>query len=85
MTTILDRKEASQYDRLAEFLGFEFDDVAPLQAEVTDESNLEDMRRYLEDTLTLLGTVDQPEVKYSDEVDEPEVVEEAEDEEEGGT
>jgi superfamily II DNA/RNA helicase len=85
VTTILDRKEASQYDRLAEFLGFEFDDVAPLQAEVTDESNLEDMRRYLEDTLTLLGTVDQPEVKYSDEVDEPEVADEAEDEEEGGT
>jgi superfamily II DNA/RNA helicase len=80
VTTILDRKEASQFDRLAEFLGFDFDDVAPIQADVTNESNVEDMRRYLEDTMTLLGTVEEPEVNYSDELDELEVTDEEEDE-----
>ncbi|KAL3810056.1 hypothetical protein ACHAXA_007806 [Cyclostephanos tholiformis] len=88
VTTILDRKEASQFDRLAEFLGFDFNDVAPLQAEVTNESNVEDMRRYLEDTITLLGTADasrdEPIINYSDELDESEVTEE-EDDEEGDT
>ena len=37
-----------------------FDDVAPLQAEMTESSDVEDMRRYLEDTLTLLRTADEP-------------------------
>jgi superfamily II DNA/RNA helicase len=66
VTTILDQEEALEFDRLAEFLGFEFEDVAPIQAEVTEESDVEDMRRFLEDTITLLGTVDEPEVNYSD-------------------
>jgi superfamily II DNA/RNA helicase len=86
VTTILDQKEASQFDRLAEFLGFDFDDVAPIQAEVTNESNVEDMRRYLEDTMTLLGTADasrdEPRINFTDEVDEPEVTEDDDDDEE---
>mmetsp|Transcript_108 Transcript_108/g.259 ORF Transcript_108/g.259 Transcript_108/m.259 type:complete len:771 (-) Transcript_108:192-2504(-) len=67
VTTILDEEESPQYDELAEMLGFQFDDVAPIKSEVTEESDVEDMRRFLEDTITLLGTVDKPEVKeYAD-------------------
>jgi len=66
VTTILDTEESPQFDELAEFLGFDFVDVEPIKAEVTEESNVEDMRRYLEDTMTLLGTVDEPEVTYAD-------------------
>eukprot|EP00585_Thalassiosira_rotula_P005612 CAMPEP_0196147464 /NCGR_PEP_ID=MMETSP0910-20130528/25466_1 /TAXON_ID=49265 /ORGANISM="Thalassiosira rotula, Strain GSO102" /LENGTH=777 /DNA_ID=CAMNT_0041409889 /DNA_START=62 /DNA_END=2395 /DNA_ORIENTATION=+ len=66
VTTILEEEEAPQFDALAEFLGFEFVDIEPIQAEVTEESNVEDMRRFLEDTITLLGTVDEPEVNYAD-------------------
>jgi superfamily II DNA/RNA helicase len=72
VTTILDRGDAYQFDQLAEFLGFDFDDVAPLQAEMTESSDVEDMRRYLEDTLTLLRTADEPVVNYSDELDDDE-------------
>jgi len=66
VTTILDKEEAPQYDELADFLGFEFSDVAPIKVEVTEESDVEDMRRFLEDTITLLGTADEPEVNYAD-------------------
>jgi len=72
VTTILDREDANQFDQLAEFLGFDFYDVAPLQAEMTESSDVEDMRRYLEDTLTLLRTADEPVVNYSDELDDDE-------------
>jgi hypothetical protein len=34
VTTILDQEEASQFDQLAEFLGFDFDDVVLIQSEV---------------------------------------------------
>ena len=70
VTTILDEEEAPQFDEMAQFLGFDYDDVAPLQAEVNEGSDVEDMRRYLEDTITLLGTVDDPDVKYADEDEE---------------
>ena len=72
VTTILDESEAPQFDELAEFLGFQYDDVPPIQAEVTEASDVEQMRRYLEDTITLLGTVDDPVVKYVSE-DAPDV------------
>lgn len=67
VTTILDESEAPQFDELAEFLGFQYDDVPPIQAEVTEASDVEQMRRYLEDTITLLGTVDDPVVNYASE------------------
>lgn len=66
VTTILDESEAAQFHELAEFLGFQYDDVPPLPAEVTVESDVEDMRRYLEDTITLLGTVDDRVVNAAD-------------------
>jgi superfamily II DNA/RNA helicase len=63
VTTILDPEEASKYDRMASFLGFDYVDVAPIKAEINvEQSDVEDMRRYLEDTITLLGTVDDKEV-----------------------
>jgi superfamily II DNA/RNA helicase len=65
VTTILDISESPRFHELAEFLGFQYDDVPPLQAEVTEESDVEDMRRYLEDTITLLGTVDDPVANYA--------------------
>ena len=48
---------------------------------MTESSDVEDMRRYLEDTLTLLRTADEPVVNYSDELhdDESEGVDEEED------
>lgn len=71
VTTILDEEEASQYDKMSKFLGFDYVDVAPLKTEMNvEESDVEDMRRYLEDTITLLGTVDEPEVKYASDVDD---------------
>jgi hypothetical protein len=39
---------------------------------MTESSDVEDMRRYLEDTLTLLRTADAPVVNYSDELDDEE-------------
>ena len=71
VTTILDEEEASQYDKMSKFLGFDYVDVEPLKTEMNvEESDVEDMRRYLEDTITLLGTVDEPEVKYASDVDD---------------
>lgn len=81
VTTILDEMEAPQFDELAEFLGFQYEDVPPMQAGVTEESDVEDMRRYLEDTITLLRTVDDPVVNYAD-VDTSEVDDIEEDNEE---
>jgi len=70
VTTILDEEEAAQYDEMSKFLGFDYVDVTPLKAEMNvEESDVEDMRRYLEDTITLLGTVDEPEVKYASDID----------------
>lgn len=59
VTTILDPDEEFKFDQMASFLGFHYEDVAPIKAEISvEESDVEDMRRYLEDTITLLGTVD---------------------------
>ena len=82
VTTILSKEDSSQYDELANFLGFEFEDVAPIQTEVTESSDIEDMRRLLEDTVTLLGTVDKPEVTYSDTDDDDDDNEDEEEEDE---
>lgn len=66
VSTILNEEEASQFDEMAKFLGFDYTDVAPLDSEVTQESDVEDMRRFLEDSFTLLGTVDDIDAKDSD-------------------
>lgn len=66
VTTILEGEEAPRFDALAKFLGFDFVDVKPIGAGVTENSDVEDMRRYLEDTITLLVTADEPEVNYTD-------------------
>jgi len=58
VTTILDQDEAPKFDQMATFLGFGYEDVASIKAEISEQSDVEDMRRYLEDTITLLGTVD---------------------------
>jgi len=63
VTTILDQDEAPKFDQMATFLGFNYEDVAPIKAEISEQSDVEDMRRYLEDTITLLGTVDDVEEK----------------------
>mmetsp|Transcript_14963 Transcript_14963/g.31712 ORF Transcript_14963/g.31712 Transcript_14963/m.31712 type:complete len:771 (+) Transcript_14963:99-2411(+) len=65
VTTILSEEEAQEFDKMAEFLGFDFVDVKPIEEKVTEESDVDDMRRYLEDMVTLVGTVDEPEVTYS--------------------
>jgi len=63
VTTVLHPEEASQMDQLSEFLGFEFVDVEPLESNITEESDVEDVRRYLEDTVLLLNDGDNPEEK----------------------
>ena len=55
---------------MSKFLGFDYLDVAPLKAEMNvEESDVEDMRRYLEDTITLLDTVDEPELNFASDID----------------
>jgi len=51
VTSILRPEEASQMDELSEQLGFDIVDVEYVKPEIT---NVDDMRRYLEDTLTLI-------------------------------
>ncbi len=65
MTTIIDPEVAPQYEEVANFLGFEFSDIEPLESGVSKESNSEDARRYLEDTVTLLETT-APERDYAE-------------------
>ena len=59
---LLDDGARLSIHEMAKFLGFDYTDVEPIEAKVTEESDVEDMRRYLEDTITLLGTVDDVEV-----------------------
>lgn len=66
VTTILDPEVAPKYEDMANFLGFEFIDVEPLKAEVTLESDVDAMKRYLEDTLTLLAPVQDRELNYEE-------------------
>ena len=56
VTSILRPEEAEQMENLAKQLGFEFVDAEYAKAEI---SNVEDMRRYLEDTITLLGEAEE--------------------------
>ena len=65
VTTIIDPEVAPQYEEVANFLGFEFSDIEPLESGVSKESNSEDARRYLEDTVTLLETT-APERDYAE-------------------
>jgi reverse gyrase len=51
VTSILHPEEAELMEKLSEQLGFTFVDIEYAKAEIT---NVEDMRRYLEDTITLL-------------------------------
>lgn len=69
--SILKEDEAEKMSELARELGFQFIDVEPIQdelpsleAETSDlkEQDIDKLRRYLEDKMTLLGTVDDPEI-----------------------
>jgi len=51
VTSILRPEEASQMEELSEQLGFDIVDVEYVKPEIT---NVDDMRRYLEDTITLM-------------------------------
>ena len=44
-------------------MDFKFDDVEYIPGKV-DESNVDDLRRYLEDTMSLVSLVDEPRVDY---------------------
>jgi superfamily II DNA/RNA helicase len=51
VTSILHPEEATLMDDLSKELGFQFVDIEYAKADLT---NVDDMRRYLEDTITLL-------------------------------
>ena len=61
VTSILRPGEAEKMESLAENLGFSFEDVEYIGSSV-DESNIDDMRRFLEDTLTLVDLAEEPEI-----------------------
>ena len=61
VTSILRPGEAEKMESLAESLGFSFEDVEYIGSSV-DESNIDDMRRFLEDTLTLVDLAEEPEI-----------------------
>jgi len=65
VTTILDPADAQKMESMAEFLGFNLIDVDPVKVEFNEESNVEDMRRFLEDSFTLLGTAESRDVDFS--------------------
>ena len=69
VTSVLEQERAPQFDQLANFLGFKFEDVEPMKSEMTEESSVEDMRRHLEDTIMLLQPADEPEANDADEND----------------
>ena len=81
VTTVLDPVDAPKMDQMAEFLGFDFIDVEPVKVEMTEQSNVEDMRRFLEDTITLLGTAERPEIDFS-QVDSSYIDDDGEDDDE---
>jgi len=64
VTSILRPDEAENMKDLADSLGFTFVNVessdVEYSAEDVDESNIDDMRRYLEDTMSLLKLTDDP-------------------------
>ena len=71
VTTILSEDMASEYDEMASFLGFEYEDIEPLQTQASkDEKDVEDVRRNLEDLLTLVDLA--PDLDASKE--EPELI-----------
>ncbi len=61
VTSILRPDEADQMTKLADELNFSFLDVEYESGEV-DESNVEDMRRFLEDTISLVSLTDEPDI-----------------------
>ena len=69
VTSILGPGEAEGMVELADSLGFEFVDVEYEVDKVDEKSNVDDMRRYLEDTFSLLETVEKPEVDF-DKIDD---------------
>ena len=84
VVSVLSRSDASKMDALAESLGFEFTDIdastgIPRDVDV-DTADVEYMRRYLEDTLTLLDLAEDP--AESDTIYPSEVVDVEVDEEE---
>jgi len=61
VTSILRPDEADQMTKLADELNFSFLDVE-YESEQVDESNVEDMRRFLEDTISLVSLTDEPDI-----------------------
>jgi len=68
VTSILRPDEAEQMVDLAEELNFDFIDVEYAMGVDSTSSDVEDMRRYLEDTLTLVELTDELELDL-DELD----------------
>ena len=70
VTTILSEDMASKYDEMASFLGFEYEDIEPLQNDSSEDTeDFEDVRRNLEDLLTLIDLA--PESDIDGEIPEP--------------
>lgn len=64
VTSILNPEDAPRYEEMANFLGFEYVDIKPTKPEVSEKSDVEDMRRNLEDLLTLVDSAPDIEVNY---------------------
>ncbi len=62
VTSILRPGEAKEMENLAEALDFSFQDVEYTSSETDKSNSLDDMRRYLEDTITLVDLVEEPEI-----------------------
>jgi len=80
VTTILNPQDASKYEDMANFLGFKYADVEPVKPEITKDSDVDEVRRNLEDMLTLVDLVPDPE--YNEEVQAELNTEDVEEEEE---
>lgn len=61
VTSILRPGEAEEMESLAKALDFSFEDLEYLSKQ-GDESNIDDMRRYLEDTISLVALAEDPEI-----------------------
>ncbi len=61
VTSILRPGEAEEMEDLAKELNFTFEDVEYTSSAV-DESNIDDMRRFLEDTITLVNLAEEPNI-----------------------
>lgn len=61
VTSILQPHESNKMESLAETLKFDFIDVDYKPGKIDDRNDVEDMRRFLEDTMNLVTLADEPE------------------------